>query len=137
MSRESLVIISPDPVICTIQISAKVVQLSLMCLSLHNIIYQASVYAGATSIAAIGRPLRISRISSMRPMLLLQEDSFIFWLRGLMECGLLLPDTLKDIARRTPARNGLSPKKLLEIWFSNFLFTYRNIMQRLSSATGL
>ena len=42
-------------------------------------------------------------------------------------------ETLKDIARRTTARNGVSPKKARNF----FLFVCGNIMQRLSSATGL
>ena len=49
-----LVIISPDPVICTIQISAKVVQLSSMFLSATlslSIIFQASVSVGAAATA--------------------------------------------------------------------------------------
>jgi len=77
-------------------------------------------------------------ISSMRPMLLLQEDSFIPWLWRLLECRLLLPEThLRTLPEGPQQDTGCHLRKLLEIWFSNFLFAYENIMQRLSFATGL
>jgi len=111
----------PNLVICTIQISAKAIQLSSMLLPLHSlsIYYFSGVSAVSAGTAAAGEALKDKQ----------HETNVVaaggqFYPLIVKTFGVWTPfarDTLKDIARRTTARNGLLPKK-----------AFRNLIQQLS-----
>ena len=103
-------LISPDPVTCTIQISAKIVQLSTMFLSAT--LSLCLLFLKRRSLLGLLLLGRLLSISSMRPMLLLFYplivETFEMWTpfaRG----------TLKDIARGPQQEMGCHLRKLLEI----------------------
>ena len=126
-------IISPDLVIYTILISVKATQLSLMflfaILSLHpSSLMHASISAEAA--AATGEALKdehhennVSCGGLFYPLIV---ETFGVWKPFAIE-------TLKNIAARTTARNGLSTKRA----FRNLIQQLSKcLMLRLSSATG-
>ena len=106
-------IISPNLAICTILISAMAVHLSLMFLSATHspsVISHVSVFTGATAAGeAFNDKQHENNVVAARGQFYpLIVETFGVWTP-------FARDNLKDIARRTTARNRLSPRRYLEI----------------------
>ena len=116
LEQRVLVIISPNPLICTILISAKVVQLSLMFLYVTlspSFIFLAFVSAAAGE-ALKDKQHEANVVAAGGQFYPLIVETFVVWTPFARK-------TLKHIARRNTARNRLLPKK-----------AFRNFIQQLS-----